>query len=387
MRAFYGNRFSPNMTKTPEGFLICHNVPIARTGWQKYLPREIGIQADGLINVYRSEGEVFSAATIASFEGKPVTDNHPPIGVDACNYAAYMKGVVQNVRKGSGEQSDCLIADLVIHDATLISEIDAGKREISCGYDCGYEQHEDGTCSQVKIAGNHVAIVKAGRAGNKIAIQDEKPREEGNNMKEKSIWDRMFNVFVKDADPEQIKEAAEAVKQVKDTNEAIAKAAEKEQTTDTAARLTLMDARIANIEKLLTKDAEQEEKTALDELEEELSKEKTDDTEEESVTVAPDDLQKDEDETEKAEVQDAAPLLALVRAMKPVVATLPEKQRQSVSDAMSKAVRDAMGVKPTQTATYAQMVKRKANDAATPASKAAYGEACRKRNPHYKEGK
>ena len=30
------------MTKTPEGFLICHSVPIARTGTQEYYPRELG---------------------------------------------------------------------------------------------------------------------------------------------------------------------------------------------------------------------------------------------------------------------------------------------------------------------------------------------------------
>ena len=46
MRAFYGSRFSPHMTKTPEGFLICHSVPICRTGTQEYLPREIGVEED-----------------------------------------------------------------------------------------------------------------------------------------------------------------------------------------------------------------------------------------------------------------------------------------------------------------------------------------------------
>ena len=46
MRAFYGSRFSPHMTRTPEGFLICHSVPICRTGTQEYLPQEIGVEED-----------------------------------------------------------------------------------------------------------------------------------------------------------------------------------------------------------------------------------------------------------------------------------------------------------------------------------------------------
>ena len=32
--AYYGARISPHMTRTPEGYLICHDVPINRTGDQ-----------------------------------------------------------------------------------------------------------------------------------------------------------------------------------------------------------------------------------------------------------------------------------------------------------------------------------------------------------------
>lgn len=386
MRAYYGDRFSPNMTKTPEGYLICHNVPIARIGWQKYLPREIGVDGNSLIDVYRSEREVFSRTTIASFEGKPVTDDHPPEGVNSCNYSAYLKGVTQNVRRGSANQLDCLIADLIVHDATLISEIEGGKREISCGYDCLYEPYENSTYQQVMISGNHVAVVANGRAGHRVSIKDEKPKEEKRTMKKGSIWDRMFGAYVKDAEPDEIKEAADAINSVvKDEDPVVEKKEEekKEPTTDTAKHLMQMDARIARIEKLLTKDEDLEEKTALDELEEEISK--TDDAEEESVTVPPEKI-KDEEPKEEKCTTDSAPILAMIRAMKPVVAALPKEQRKSVSDAMSKAVRDAMAVKPTQQATYQQMTKRKVSDAA-PQDGTAFGEACRKRNPHYKGDK
>jgi len=77
---YYGNRISPNMVKTDEGFLICLNVPIARTGQQEYTNRDLwndSADPDGRVMVNRVENEVFAPAAIASFEGKPVTDGHP----------------------------------------------------------------------------------------------------------------------------------------------------------------------------------------------------------------------------------------------------------------------------------------------------------------------
>lgn len=79
MRAYYGSRISEHMTKTPEGFLICHNVPIARTGRQDYLPQEIGMEGSKLVSVIRTDEEVFSPQAIASFEGKSlfiISDQH-----------------------------------------------------------------------------------------------------------------------------------------------------------------------------------------------------------------------------------------------------------------------------------------------------------------------
>lgn len=128
MKAYYGDRFSPHMTRTPEGYLICHDVPIARTGTQQYMPKELGLEGEGLITVFRNENEVFKPAAVASFEGKPVTDNHPPVDVMPDNYSIYTKGVVQNVRRGNGDQQDKILADLIIYDANLISEIESGKR-------------------------------------------------------------------------------------------------------------------------------------------------------------------------------------------------------------------------------------------------------------------
>ena len=80
MLAYYGYTISPNQMETVEGFLICRNVPIARTGEMEYLESEL--KPDGsnskMVTVCRSPDEVFSEAALSSFEGKPVTDEHPP---------------------------------------------------------------------------------------------------------------------------------------------------------------------------------------------------------------------------------------------------------------------------------------------------------------------
>ena len=177
---YYGTRLSENISRRePEGYLLCLNVPVARTGTQEYLPEELGLPAGngppGLIPVIRPEEEVFSKETIASFEGMPVTNDHPPDGVDIGNIRALQKGHAHNVRRGSGEESDLLLADLIITDPHLISLIlEEGKREISCGYT--YELcEENGKYIQRRIRGNHVAVVDAGRAGPRVCIKDQEP--------------------------------------------------------------------------------------------------------------------------------------------------------------------------------------------------------------------
>ena len=139
MLAYYGYTISPNQLETGEGFLICRNVPIARTGTQEYLGREIGLDgadSERLVTVYRSPEEVFSDAALASFEGKPATNDHPPDLIGPDDVTVYEKGHAQNIRRGSGEWADYILADLHIHDRELIDAVQNGKREISCGYTC-----------------------------------------------------------------------------------------------------------------------------------------------------------------------------------------------------------------------------------------------------------
>lgn len=168
--AYYGARISPHMTRTPEGYLICHDVPINRTGEQMYQARELELDGDPErpVMVRRYAEDVFDPAAMASFEGKDITQGHPPENLGPENQAAYSKGHVENVRR----VGDNTVADLYIKDPGLASDVENGVvREVSCGYLCEYVPDGNGY-KQQRIRGNHVAVVPRGRAGHDVAIKD-----------------------------------------------------------------------------------------------------------------------------------------------------------------------------------------------------------------------
>lgn len=168
---------------TPEGFLLCSEVPIARSGWLYYAEGEVPLEADSysrMIRVNREKAELKKPETIASFLGKPVVDNHPDEDVTPDNWEKYSVGTTLNVRyKDSEDEPDVglLLADLLIMDADAIRAVQQGKREVSCGYDADYEQDGVGLGLQTNIIGNHVALVDRGRCGPRCSIGDHAPKE------------------------------------------------------------------------------------------------------------------------------------------------------------------------------------------------------------------
>lgn len=87
---------------TPEGYLLCRDVPIARIGTLMYGDGEVPVTADntGLILIQRGEDDLFDPKTIASFEGKAVTNDHPDDWVNPSNWKALAVGTAQSVRRG-----------------------------------------------------------------------------------------------------------------------------------------------------------------------------------------------------------------------------------------------------------------------------------------------
>lgn len=222
--AYYGAQLSPNIDKTPEGYLICRNVPINRTGTQDYMAGELQLDGDPerVVKVYRLPDDVFTPAALASYEGKDVTNGHPPEMLTAENQSAYSRGHVEHVRR----EGDNTVADLIIKDPALVADVENGVlREVSCGYNCQFEPYLDGY-KQTHIIGNHVAVVPRGRAGHDVAIHDAAAKaEKGTNMN-KLVHGILtaFGMAAKDASPEDIQAmanvAGETIQAVQDAEPA-----------------------------------------------------------------------------------------------------------------------------------------------------------------------
>ena len=66
MLAYYGYTISPNQIETGEGFLICRNVPIARTGEQEYAGNDRHGQAGQKIIEFFHHGSSFCMAYVSA---------------------------------------------------------------------------------------------------------------------------------------------------------------------------------------------------------------------------------------------------------------------------------------------------------------------------------
>ena len=423
-KAYFGSRISDHILKTPEGFLICKDVPIARTGTQQYRGCEFGGPvADGIYNVQRPEAEVFDRAAVASFEGKPVCDEHPEEDVTPDNYGRYMKGVCRDVRRGDGDLSNCLVADLVIYDADLINKIEAGKREISCGYDCLWNPTSDSSYDQLEIRGNHVAVVDRGRAGHKVAIRDTADDEKGGKKMSKSLIGRILRALARDESttPEDMEAAAKlagssdaeprpqpapAPAPAPAAPATPAPAAVPQPENKPAAMDEATEARFKKIEDALeaissklntAQPAAEPKKDALDALEEELQNKAPAAApagDEDDVIEPPEDINAQDAAPEEdvegecapdaKEARDAA--MALIKNLKPAVAAIPnEVQRKRAADSLAILIKGSM----QQDAQYGELMQMRRRNAAKDSKPAVddYNlgrEIAKRYNPHYK---
>ncbi len=418
-KAYFGSRISDHILKTPEGFLICKDVPIARTGTQQYRGCEFGGPVgDAVYNVKRPEAEVFDRAAVASFEGKPVCDEHPEEDVTPDNYGRYMKGVCRDVRRGDGDLSNCLVADLVIYDADLINKIEAGKREISCGYDCLWNPTSDSSYDQLEIRGNHVAVVDRGRAGHKVAIRDTAVDKKGGKKMSESLFGRILRALARDESttPEDMEAAAKLAggadaeprpqpAPAPAAPATPAPAAVPQPDNKPAAMDEATEARFKKIEDALeaissklnpAPPAAEPKKDALDALEEELQSnepvvESAPAGDEDDVIEPPEEINAHDAEPEEEPVvpaskaaRDAA--MVLLKNLKPAVASIKnEAQRKRAADSLAVLIKGSM----QQDAQYGELMQMRRRAAAQDRKPAVDDydlgrEIAKKYNPHYK---
>lgn len=184
MKYFFKTRLGNTRYQLADGSVLFKDVPIARTGEQEYdtTERPELIPNDrGKVIVRRTPEEVFSERAMASFEGMAVTVGHPRdfggqiIFVTPDNWRQLAHGHIQNVRRGTGDKSDLLLADVIVKTPEALQAIDDGDDEVSCGYDADYEQISPGLANQSAITANHLALVPNGRAGFRCAVGDSMP--------------------------------------------------------------------------------------------------------------------------------------------------------------------------------------------------------------------
>ncbi|MBY4733978.1 DUF2213 domain-containing protein [Cupriavidus pauculus] len=215
MRFYTIQKLGPKRSLTPEGFLLCEEVPVARTGEMLYAPGEVPVEPgpDGLIRISRTPEEVFRDATMASCMGKDVTLHHPDDFVQPTNYASLTRGVMLNPRRGDGIADDLLVADLLIKHPDAIKAVQEEHiEEVSLGYEADYEQVAPGRGVQRNIVVNHVALEERGRCGPRCAIGDKESEDmktTDSKPKGKRTWlDRVRTAF-KAQDAEALEEALE----------------------------------------------------------------------------------------------------------------------------------------------------------------------------------
>lgn len=303
MKFYIKTKLSENISETPEGFLLCRNIMLTHTGALKYGPTEHPFGDDvGEVIMKREPEDLFSDATLASFEGKDITIQHPEDFVSPENYQELTHGVLLNVRKGKeeieveGEKVLPMMGDALIKSKEAIEAVKAGLREVSLGYDAFWELIKDGEGRHSKIVGNHCALVDEGRAGKHCAITDSKKGEQ--NMFTKEQFEKFKTLFKGKSLDEVMKEKEDEEKKAKDAEEAEKAKKEKEEADKKASDSEKVEA--------LSKDVAELKKSIGDLLEaikgkkEEESKDEEDSEESEEV-VAEDEESEDEDEESEDE--------------------------------------------------------------------------------------
>lgn len=169
--------------KDANGWFEVPRNPLSKEGVFPYLGRQLGLtgaDATKLFNVYRPGSELADPETIDSFRLLPMIDDHTMLGApEAGRTPAEKKGVHGVIGDRVVFEGGTLYGNLKLFSQSLAQKINAGKRELSCGYSCTYDFTPgvfDGKAYdavQRRLRGNHVALVDKGRMGPDVAVLDQ----------------------------------------------------------------------------------------------------------------------------------------------------------------------------------------------------------------------
>jgi Uncharacterized protein conserved in bacteria len=197
------------------GYLVAHGI-LARTGIQLYRAMEISDELEGdptrIIRVYRPHSEVFDKASMASFENRPVTVDHPndPVGID--NWKDHAVGEVRDVRR----EGDFMVGTVIVKDQRAIKAIEDGHSQLSNGYVSHLDMTPGVTPSgeeydavQRQIRGNHVALVKRARCGEACKLTSDSEGDDTMEEELKAALARIKELEAQLAEMETVKDESE----------------------------------------------------------------------------------------------------------------------------------------------------------------------------------
>ena len=172
-----------NITKEQVVPYIGNTIP----GWQ-----ELGLQPKAIYQIYRPAEEIKKA--VDTFNGLPLSLDHWEM--DASNMPK--DKIVGSLGTDAAFDAPYLTNSLTVTDADAIERIKSGEfRDLSAGYLCDVEmidgifdgKHYDGIMRNIR--GNHVALVREGRAGHDVRVADSAPKKGGETMGE-NAWKTLF---------------------------------------------------------------------------------------------------------------------------------------------------------------------------------------------------
>lgn len=148
-----------------------------RDGVLEYLGSEIGMEpADKIFYVYRSPATIASAANLMA--GIPVINEHVEPGSEEKNIQSKVESSSLIDAFDTSTDSTLAIQNKLSIDPELEALIEAGKREISLGYEGQLVPHSKYDFEQRDLIPKHLAIVDAGRCGSGCRFIDRKPNPE-----------------------------------------------------------------------------------------------------------------------------------------------------------------------------------------------------------------
>jgi hypothetical protein len=158
-------------------------------GWQ-----ELGLKPKAIYQIYRPAAEIEKA--VDTFNGLPLSLDHWEM--DASNMPK--DKIVGSLGTDAAFDAPYLTNSLTVTDADAIKRINSGEfRDLSAGYLCDVVMESgifdgksyDGRMKNIR--GNHVALVREGRAGHDVRVADSAPKG-GENMGNDAWKDLFFDL-------------------------------------------------------------------------------------------------------------------------------------------------------------------------------------------------